>query len=240
MDLVLGQRQGARGRQRLHRSLPLGQRDGRHRFGRAHLHALAADRGVPGCIGMIDVEEGPVDRGHGALAVLAGAHHVRQRGTAGDRAAVGDIDRQRRLVQVRGQHAAFVPAAFLEPRERGQVQAGSDPVVLQFTQHTAVGQLFIGDFGRGRRCLPGLQRQQRGGEQRERRHQREQPSGRPPGWDGREAGAAGARVWGRGSRLGHGGGRAMGQVRHHGFQLAVGQTTASNLCEMSNKGKSRR
>src|SRR5699024_11480031 len=60
------------------------------------------------------------------------------------------------------------------------------PVVLQFTQHTAVGQLFIGDFGRGRRCLPGLQRQQRGGEQRERRHQREQPSGRPPGWDGRE------------------------------------------------------
>src|SRR5699024_3611723 len=66
------------------------------------------------------------------------------------------------------------------------------------------------------------------------------PSGCPPGWDGREAGAAGARGWGRGSRLGHGGGRAMGQVRPHGFQLAVGQTTASNLCEMSNKGKSRR
>ena len=167
VDGAVGRGQLAGGGERLDRGAAAREGQARHGLRGAHPHAVAADRGAQRGVGVVDVEEGAVDRGDGPLAALAGAHHVGQRGAARHRAVIGDVDGQRGLGQVRGEDAALLPAALLEAGEGGEVQARRDAMVLRVAQHSSGGELLVGDLRRGGSGLEGREDGEEEGEGRD-------------------------------------------------------------------------
>ena len=216
----VGQRQLPGGGERLDRGTAIGQGQGGHRLGGAHSHTLRGDGRVDRSVGMVDVEEGAVHGGDGLLPARTRAHHILQRGAAGDGSVIDHVHAQRLLGEIRGEDAALHPAAILEPRERGEVQARRHPVGIRLPQHTAARQLLIGDLRARRSESEGRQRRRQ--QQRERRDQGQQARLRRDSAGKRRGRSGGEGADGIARRRGRGGGAhtVTGQLGHNGFRLA--------------------